>query len=73
MLASYQRVKKIFYWPGMKRDVESWVVQCPVCQRSKHENFHYPRLLEPLPMPNMAWTHVSLNFVEGCPNHREKK
>jgi hypothetical protein len=67
MRASYQRVKQIFYWPGMKKDVESWVAQCPTCHRSKHENCHYPGLLEPLPVPDMAWTHVSLDFVEGLP------
>jgi hypothetical protein len=72
MRASYQRVKKIFYWPGMKRDVESWVAQCPTYQRSKHENYHYPGLLEPLHVPDMAWTHVSLDFVEGLPKSHGK-
>jgi hypothetical protein len=67
MRASYHRVKKIFYWPGMKKDVETWVAHCPVCQRSKHENCHYPGLLDPLPVPDMAWTHVSMDFVEGLP------
>jgi hypothetical protein len=57
----------------MKKDVETWVAQCPVCQRSKHENCHYPGLLDPLPVPDMAWTHVSMDFVEGLPKSQGKE
>jgi hypothetical protein len=70
--ATYHRLKKIFYWPGMKKEVETWVSRCPVCQRSKHENCHYPGLLDPLPVPDMAWTHVSMDFVEGLPKSQGK-
>jgi transposase InsO family protein/ribosomal protein L21E len=72
MRASYHRIKKLFYWPGLKRDVEQWVAQCVVCQRSKHEHCHYPGLLDPLPVPDMAWTHVSMDFVEGLPKSQGK-
>jgi hypothetical protein len=71
--ATYQRIKKIFYWQGMKKDVESFVTTCPVCQRSKHENCKYPRLLDPLPTPDMAWAHVSLDFIEGLPKSQGKE
>lgn len=30
--ASYQRVKKLFYWKGLKVDVENFIKQCQVCQ-----------------------------------------
>jgi hypothetical protein len=70
--ATYHRLKKLFYWPGMKKDVETWVAQCPVCQRSKHEHCHYPGLLDPLPVPDMAWTHISMDFVEGLPKSHGK-
>jgi hypothetical protein len=29
--ATYQRVKKLYYWPGMKLAVELYVRQCPIC------------------------------------------
>jgi hypothetical protein len=67
MRASYHRIKKLFYWPGLKKDVEQWVAQCAICQRSKHEHCHYPSLLDPLPIPDMAWTHITMDFVEGLP------
>jgi hypothetical protein len=71
--ATYQRMKKLFYWTGMKKDIETLVSQCPVCQRSKHKNCKYPGLLDPLPTPNMAWAHVSLDFIEGLPKSQGKE
>jgi hypothetical protein len=70
--ATLYKIKKIFFWPGMKKDVETWVSQCPICQRSKHEHCHYPGLLDPLPVPDMAWTHISMDFVEGLPKSQGK-
>jgi hypothetical protein len=52
--ATYQRVKKLFYWPGMKLVVELFVQQCPVCQQAKHSNTKPAGLLQPLPPPTGA-------------------
>lgn len=49
--ATYQRLKKLFYWTGLKTDVEQFVRQCNICQQAKHENCKYPGLLQPLPIP----------------------
>lgn len=32
MRATYQRVKSIFYWLGMKHEVENFIAACPICQ-----------------------------------------
>jgi hypothetical protein len=56
----------------MKKDVENWVAQCPICQGSKHEHCHYPGLLDPPPVPNMVWTHVSMDFIEGLLKSQRK-
>ena len=34
----YQDLKKLFWWPGMKRDVVEFVYACLVCQKSKIEH-----------------------------------
>jgi hypothetical protein len=65
--ATYQRIKIIFYWPNLRKTVEEFVTQCHIYQRAKAEHCHYPRLLVPLPIPNQAWTHVSMDFIEGLP------
>ncbi|KAL3527965.1 hypothetical protein ACH5RR_012621 [Cinchona calisaya] len=40
---------------------------CDNCQKSKHENLPYPRLLQPLPIPTMAWSQITMDFVENLP------
>lgn len=35
IVANYQRIKRLFYWPGMKKDVEKFISECAVCQRAK--------------------------------------
>lgn len=73
MRATYQRIKGIFYWPGMKQHVETYIASCPVCQRAKHENCPQPGLLDPLPVADMAWQHISMDFIEGLPNSQGKE
>uniref|UniRef100_A0A8R7QNI9 Integrase catalytic domain-containing protein n=1 Tax=Triticum urartu TaxID=4572 RepID=A0A8R7QNI9_TRIUA len=51
----------------MKRDIEKFIQESPICQRVKGEHCHYPGLLDPLPILDMAWRHISMDFVEGLP------
>lgn len=67
MQASYQRVKKLFHWTGIKQAVANFVQQCQTCQQAKHEHCKYPGLLSPLKVPEGAWEEVSLDFIEGLP------
>lgn len=49
--ATYQKLKSIFYWPKMIKDVKTIVQECEICQRNKDESVAYPGLLQPLPIP----------------------
>jgi hypothetical protein len=49
--AQHNQRLKVFYWSGMKQEVESHIKQCQVCQQAKHELCKYPGLLDPLPIP----------------------
>ena len=42
---TYQKLRALFHWEGMKQDVIKFVSACDVCQRCKHENVPYPGLL----------------------------
>lgn len=69
---TYHRIKKIFYWPQLKKEVEKIVSECPTCQITKAEHVHSPGLLDPLQIPEMAWTHISMDFIEGLPKSQGK-
>lgn len=62
---TYNKVKQLFCWPGLKKAVKDYVKACDICSRCKHENIHPPELLQPLPIPDQAWTNISMHFMEG--------
>lgn len=65
--ATYQKVKALFAWPNLKRNVKDYVNGCTVCQQAKLEHTRTPGLLQPLPIPEKAWDIISLDFIEGLP------
>jgi hypothetical protein len=65
--ATYQRVKKVFWWKGLKNDVTQYVQQCAICQKAKAERVHPAGLLQPLPVPQGIWEDVTMDFIEGLP------
>lgn len=65
--ATYHRVNTYFSWPKMKKVVTAFVQRCEVYQQAKVEHCKLPGLLQPLPVPDSAWTVISLDFIEGLP------
>jgi hypothetical protein len=65
--ATYQRLKKLFAWAGLKTQVAEFVRQCNVCQHAKHSNTPPAGLLQPLPPPTGPWRDITMDFVEGVP------
>ncbi|GJY33020.1 retrotransposon-related protein [Tanacetum coccineum] len=55
------------YWKKMRHDVKTFVASCTVCQRSKYDLAAYLGLLQPLPVPNLIWKEISMDFIEGLP------
>lgn len=65
--ATYQRIKKLFTWKGLKRDVEDFIQQCQICQQAKAERLHPAGLLQPLPVPQGMWQDITMDFIEKLP------
>jgi hypothetical protein len=51
----------------MNKDIQSFVVECEICQRNKNENVMTPGLLHPLHIPKQKWEELSMYFIEGLP------
>jgi hypothetical protein len=64
---TYYNARKSFYWKGMNKDIQRFVVECEICQRNKNENFMTPGLLHPLHIPEQKWEEISMDFIEGTP------
>ena len=65
--ATHQRVKSLFYWKGMSKDIQAFVRSCSVCQQCKYDTAASPGLLQPLPIPPAVWSDISMDFVDGLP------
>ncbi|MCI06201.1 retrotransposon protein, partial [Trifolium medium] len=63
----YQELKKLFWWPGMKRQISEFVYDCLVCQKSKIEHQKPSGLLQPLFVPEWKWDSIAMDFVGGLP------
>lgn len=64
---TYQKIRQLFFWPGMRSAVLSFVQACNICAQAKPDRSGYPGLLQPLPVPRASWEVISLDFVEGLP------
>lgn len=64
---THQRVKSLFYWKGMSKDIQKFIRECQVCQQCKYDTAAYPGLIQPLPIPEAVWTDISLDFIDGLP------
>lgn len=45
------RVRGLFYWKGLTKDVSHFVRSCVTCQASKYDTSAKPGKLQPLPIP----------------------
>jgi hypothetical protein len=67
-LKTYHRVKKEFFWYGLKSDIQKFVAKYLVCQQKKVKTIKTPGLLQPLAIPSQRWEEVSMDFITGLPN-----
>ncbi len=60
-------LSRYFYWPGLTRSLKQFLHSCTTCQQTKSSTSVPTGLLQPLPIPNAPWQHISLDFVVRLP------
>ena len=64
-------VAEHFFWPHLRRDVEKFCARCIICLKAKSRS--YPHCLYiPLPIPDLPWVDISMDFVLRLPKIRNK-
>ena len=58
----YRDLKGNFWWNNMKREIAQFVAQCFVCQQVKVEHQGPAGQLQPLPIPEWKWQHISMGL-----------
>lgn len=65
---SYGALRESFYWPNMRKDLETvYIPSCDECQRLKSSTHNKRGPLHPLPVPDARFTSVTLDFVGPLP------
>ena len=62
MAMAFDRVRKQFYWPGMKKDVHEWLSSCEVCCQKKSPHQKHIRIMTPWKPRHPFWQ-VALDIM----------
>ncbi|TYJ96975.1 DNA/RNA polymerases superfamily protein [Cucumis melo var. makuwa] len=61
----YRTLKKTYWWPGMKQEIAEYVDRCLICQQVKPVRQRPRGFLNPLPVPEWKWEHITMDFLFG--------
>ena len=73
MVRTKQRLRELFWWPGLDAAVETAVRECPVCAGCDKSVKTSNVPLTPVPFPTTPWSKVGIDFIgplEGGRTHR---
>lgn len=65
--ATLRRLLTLFYWKNIREEVKKFIQGCDICQKNKSDLTVYPGLLQPLPIPDVVWSQISMDFIDGLP------
>lgn len=57
-----QLVLSRYYWPTARNDIKRFVRNCHTCRRAHVPRDRPPGFLQPLPVPDRPWQHLSMDF-----------
>ena len=64
---TYDELIHSFFWPGMSKDVRSYIKNCPECQRNRTHRHPQHGNLAPLPTPPEPFHTVSIDLITDLP------
>jgi len=68
---TYCKVLNHYYWPGVHRDVKSFIRSCHICQREGKPNQKPPTApLKPIPVVGEPFSHVLIDCVGPLPKSK---
>ncbi|GJY67612.1 putative reverse transcriptase domain-containing protein [Tanacetum coccineum] len=63
----YQDVKKLYWWPNMKADIDTYVSKCLTCARVKAKHQRPSGLLVQPTIPEWKWDNITMDFITKLP------
>ncbi|KAK1427944.1 hypothetical protein QVD17_16705 [Tagetes erecta] len=63
----YMNLKERYWWPGMKKDIATYIRKCLTCSRVKAEYQKPSGLLQQPEIPEWKWEGIAMDFVTKLP------
>ncbi|GJS34920.1 putative reverse transcriptase domain-containing protein [Tanacetum coccineum] len=63
----YHDLRDMYWWPGMKRDIATYVSKCLTCSKVKAEHQRPSGLLQQLKIPEWKWDKITMDFITKLP------
>ena len=68
----YKDMRRVIWWPNIKKDVAAFVNSCAICQQVKGDQQKSAGLLQPLEIRDWKWEMISMDFLDGLPKTRKE-
>ncbi|GJU33204.1 putative reverse transcriptase domain-containing protein [Tanacetum coccineum] len=66
----YYDLRDMYWWPGMKRDIATYVSECLTCAKVKAEHQRPSGLLQQPEIPEWKWENITMDFITKLPRTR---
>ncbi|GJX14289.1 putative reverse transcriptase domain-containing protein [Tanacetum coccineum] len=63
----YYDLRDMYWWPGMKRDIATYVSKCLTCSKVKAEHQRPSGLLRQPEIPEWKWNKITMDFITNLP------
>ncbi|GJR35914.1 reverse transcriptase domain-containing protein [Tanacetum coccineum] len=64
----YYDLRDRYWWPGMKRDIATYVSKCLTCSKVKAEHQRPSGLLQQPEIPEWKWDKITMDFITKLPS-----
>ncbi|GJV65415.1 putative reverse transcriptase domain-containing protein [Tanacetum coccineum] len=66
----YHDLRDMYWWPGMKRDIATYVSKCLTCAKVKAEHQRPSGLLQQPEIPEWKWDRITMDLITKLPRSR---
>ncbi|GJU92914.1 reverse transcriptase domain-containing protein [Tanacetum coccineum] len=66
----YYDLRDMYWWPGMKRDIATYVSKCLTCLKVKAEHQRPSGLLQQPEIPEWKWDKITMDFITKLPRSK---
>ncbi|GJT64875.1 putative reverse transcriptase domain-containing protein, partial [Tanacetum coccineum] len=66
----YHDLRNMYWWPGMKRDIATYVSKCLTCSKVKAEHQRPSGLLQQPEIPEWKWDKITMDFITKLPKSK---